>query len=189
LIENDIRLKMTGTDETSRQDKGGNEGNAEWWRNRVITPARRFYLDPPDDLNAFFWINFVLPVAYFYLVSRNLSEIILLAHSFNAAPGGSIPAHIWESALIGALRLLAFAGIQYLNLRAARRFRTHKRLFLTIFWLNFLSLILPIPGVIPCLFLLPSLPAVLGQVFEFARMGTLSFQGVLLFILTRSVYP
>ncbi|MGV0876707.1 hypothetical protein V6767_06135 [Martelella sp. FLE1502] len=179
---------MSETRETFHKGEGGHEGNSGWWRNRVIAPARRFYNDPPDDLNAFFWINFVLPVAYFYLVSRNLSEIILLAHSFIAAPGGGIPAVVWESALIGALRLLAFAGIQYLNLRAARRFRTRRRFFLTIFWLNFLSLILPIPGVIPCLFLLPSLPAVLGQLVEFARIGTLSFEGVLLFILTRSVY-
>ncbi|MET3601353.1 hypothetical protein [Martelella mangrovi] len=156
-----------------------------WWQRRVVTPACRFYADPPDALNAFFWINFVLPAGFYLLVSGTLSSVGFFVHTFFVQPYGAIGPVVIATVVNLILKLLLFVGIQGGNLYAARHFSNYRTLFIAIFVLNFIALPTRAPAFIPALFsIVPVWSNLLHDGLFLARTGAFSPVSLLVMALT-----
>ncbi|WP_319517990.1 hypothetical protein [uncultured Martelella sp.] len=156
-----------------------------WWHRRVVTPACRFYADPPDALNAFFWIDFVLPAGFYLLVYSTLSSVGFFVRLFLVQPSDQNRVLVVTMVVNLILKLLLFIGIQGGNLYAARHFSNYRTLFIAIFVLNFIALPTRAPAFIPALFsIVPVWSNLLHDGFFLARTGAFSPVSLLVMALT-----
>lgn len=165
-----------------------NDGHStprEKWHHRLAAPARQIYAEPSDAQLAFFWINFVLPAGFTFLVSGTLFSVAFFTYTFFKDPfEPSMALRIADIANL-TLRLAFFLGIEAANLYAMRRFCSHRRLFLAAFVLNPLALPTGMTAALPALFsIVPVWSDILSEGLAMARTGAISPSSLLLLVLT-----
>jgi len=134
---------------------------------RRLLPDRALHIArlPDPALKAFFWINFLLPVVYILYINRIVVWVQsnILHSYYPAINSGAISyedmyarpaAYFMINYYPLEILLFCFLIVQSLNIRCVRNFGDRRRLFWSIFALNFVApffgaigFILAVPGI------------------------------------------